>query len=110
MGSNPTGPTNFGHCANRIFGVRGVCSCRASRDVWLLRSWLRYPKDRDYPAWAGDLDLVNERLDQRLALAVTAGCEDVGDLVGDLPQSGGWAARQGCGGLGGELAAGAQLG
>jgi len=72
-----------------------VCSCRASRDVWLLRSWLRYPKDRDYPAWAGDLDLVNERLDQRLALAVTAGCEDVGDLVGDLPQSGGWAVRQG---------------
>jgi hypothetical protein len=87
-----------------------VCSCRASRDVWLLGSWLRSAKDRDYPAWAGDLDLVNEGLDQRLALAVTASCDDVGDVVGDLSQGGGWRRGRGCGGLAGELfSAGAQL-
>ena len=60
---------------------------------------LGYAEDRDYPVRAGDLDLRDEHLDQGLPLAVGRGLEDVGDVVGDLPQGGGWR----CGRSGGDL-------
>jgi hypothetical protein len=63
----------IGHCTNRIFGGPARCGCWASPNLRLICRWrLWYAEDRDYPAWPGDLDPGDERLDQGLSLAVAA--------------------------------------
>jgi hypothetical protein len=63
-----------------------------------------------YPVRAGDLDAGDEHLDQGLALGVAAGCDDVCDAIGDLPQGCGRRRRGHRGDLAGEfVAASAQL-
>ncbi len=74
------------------------------RHLLLVRRWpLRYAEDRDAPVSGGDLDLGDEGLDQSLALAVAAGCDNVGDVIGDLPQGGSWRRGGCCGDLVGEF-------
>jgi hypothetical protein len=83
LGSSPRRPTNqIGHCANRVFRGCAVWYRWVSRNLWLVSRWrLRYAEDRDDPAWAGDLDLGDEHLDQGFPLAVAAGLEDAGDVT-----------------------------
>jgi predicted RNA binding protein YcfA (HicA-like mRNA interferase family) len=56
-------------------------------------------EDRDDAVCSSDLDLSDERLDKGLALGVAAGRDDVGDVIGDLPQGGGWQRGGYCGDL-----------
>ena len=110
-GFEPRTPHQIGHCTNRSFGGRVVRGRRAGRSFWLVcRRRLGYAEDRDYPIRAGDLDPGDEYLDQRLALGVAAGSDDVGDVVGDLPQRGNRRRGGGCGDLADEfVSAGPQL-
>jgi hypothetical protein len=93
-------PHQVGQYTNRVFGRWAACGCWVSRASWLVRSWgLRYAEDRDYPARAGDLDLGDEHLDQGLPRAMAPGRDDAGDVIGDLPHSGGWRRGGYCGDL-----------
>jgi hypothetical protein len=70
-------------------------------------------RDAEYgndAAWAGDLDLCDQRFDERFALAVRAGGDDLVDVIGDLDERGGWRHHRFCVELAGEfVAAGREL-
>ncbi len=110
-GFEPQAPHQFGHCTNRIFDGRGPRGCLARRNLRLIRCCLLgYAEDRDYPPWVDDFDLGDEYLDEGLPLAVGAGRDDGADVIGDLPQGGGWRCGGCCADLAGEfVSAGAQL-
>ncbi|MGH3304513.1 MAG: hypothetical protein ACRDOK_23095 [Streptosporangiaceae bacterium] len=72
--------------------------------------WVRYSEDGHDPIRSCDLDLGDERFDQRLALVLGAGADDVVDVLGDLQERGCWRRGRRGGDLRGEFVpAGTQL-
>jgi hypothetical protein len=95
-------PHQIGHCTNTghlaaglgMFCVRGLRDAEHGNDV----------------AWTGDLDLCDQRFDERFALAVRAGGDDLVDVIGDLDERGGRRHHRFCIELAGEfVAAGREL-
>jgi len=72
-----------GHCTNTGHSAVGVFCARALWDA-----------DRNDPARPGDLDVSDQRLEERLALGVSARADDLVDVVGNLAERGGRRRRQ----------------